>query len=723
VSGGAIRLGKPAGAAPAAARPQAPARVPPLREELVLHEGPPGADGAPTWTLEDPARARFFRIGWAEVEMLARWEAGDPVAIAAAVSRETTLELDPADVEAFVRFLAGANLIQVRGPEANARLVAQRAAARTNWLMAALKNYLFIRIPLVRPDRFLDATLPLAAPFFGPLFRFATIAAGALGLALVLRQWEAFTTTFLHLFSWEGALAVGLALVSAKLLHELGHAYAAKREGLPVPTMGVALMVLYPVLYTDTTAAWRLTKRRARLRIGYAGMAIELALASWMTLAWSFLPDGPLRTAAFVLATTTWIMTLAVNLNPFMRFDGYFLLSDLIDAPNLQDRAFRYARWRLREALFGFGEPAPEPLPRGRARLFVGYAIATWIYRFFLFLGIALLVYHLFFKLLGLLLMVVELAWFIGRPIWLELVEWTKRREAYRLNRHTFATGLGAAALVVLAIVPWSSAVTAPALYRAERQAQIYAPAGARLESVAAAHGAQVAAGDPLFVFASPDMAHRLAEVERRIAVLRWRASVEIGAGVEGASRDVIFSELQGAVAERAALTRLAERLAVTAPIAGRIVDLAEDARPGSWTPEGEWLATLAAPEGGLVEAYVREADLARLVPGADATFYPEAPGRAPVDLTVLEIAATATRRLEHAPELASDFGGGLPAYQREGEIVPDEAIYRVTLAPKDGGAPDLALRGKVRLEGAAQSLAARAWRAALAVFVRESGF
>ncbi|MGJ3262746.1 MAG: HlyD family efflux transporter periplasmic adaptor subunit [Salinarimonas sp.] len=698
-------------------------RLPPLREEIVLHEGPPGVDGAPTWTLEDPARARYFRIGWAEVEMLARWEAGDPAVIATGVSSETTLVLEPADVEAFVRFLTGANLVQVRGPEAIGRLLEQRRAAKANPVMAALKNYLFIRIPLVRPDAFLGATLPLARPFFGPIFRWLTIAAGLLGVALALRQWDAFLTTFLYLFSWQGALAVGVALVAAKLLHEFGHAYAAKRAGLPVPTMGVALMVLYPVLYTDTTAGWRLTDRRARLRIGYAGMAIELALASWMTLAWSFMPDGPLRSAAFVLATTTWIMTLAVNLNPFMRFDGYFLLSDLIDAPNLQDRAFRYARWRLREALFGFGEPPPEPLQRGRARLFVGYAVFTWLYRFFLFLGIALLVYHLFFKLLGILLMVVELAWFIGRPIALEIAEWAKRREAYRLNRHTAATGIVAVALVVLAIVPWSSAVHAPALWEAERRAQVHVPAGARLDAVAVAHGAEVAQGEPLFGFVSPDMDYRLAEVERRIAVLRWRASVEIGAGVEGASREVIFSELEGAVAERAALSRLADRLAVAAPIDGRVVEIAEEARPGTWLPEGAWLATIAAPGTGEVAAYLREADLARVAPGAQAAFHADAPGRAPVPLVVARIAETATRSLDAVPELASDHGGGVAANLRDGALVPHEAVYRIVLLPAEGGAPEMALRGTVRLEGEAESFVLRAWRGIVAVLVRESGF
>ena len=309
-------------------------KLPPLRDELVLHPGPSNGDGAPSWTLEDPARGRYFRLGWAEIEMLARWDRDDPAAIAAAITQETTLTVDAAEVEAFVRFLASANLVRVEGPRALGQLHEQAQAARMNPVAFLLKNYLFIRIPLVRPDPFLDRTIGLAAPFFSPVFWIVTLIAGLAGMLLVLRQWDGFVTTFVHLFSWQGLAAIGIGLIFAKIAHELAHAYAAKHEGVAVPTMGIALMVLYPVLYTDTTAAWRLTDRARRLRIGYAGMATELAIAAWMTLAWSFMPDGPVRSAAFILATTTWIMTLAVNLNPFMRFDGYFLFSDALDMPN-----------------------------------------------------------------------------------------------------------------------------------------------------------------------------------------------------------------------------------------------------------------------------------------------------------------------------------------------------------------------------------------------------
>ena len=129
-----------------------------------------------------------------------------------------------------------------------------------------------------------------------------------------------------------------------------------------------------------------------------------------------FLPDGPLRTGVFVLATTSLIMGLLLNLNPFMRFDGYHILSDAVGVPNLQTRAMAVGRWLLREILFGVGAPCPEPGPRSAVLAFAFYAWAIWIYRLVLFLGIALLVYHFAFKALGIVLFLIEIVWFILCP-------------------------------------------------------------------------------------------------------------------------------------------------------------------------------------------------------------------------------------------------------------------------------------------------------------------
>lgn len=698
-------------------------QLPPLREELVLHRGPNTRHGAPSWTLEDPATNRFHRIGWLEFEILARWHLGTPAAIAERIDAETALRPETSDVEAFVGFLERANLLQMRGREAIARLLGQAAAKRSHWAMWLVKNYLFVRIPLLRPDRLLDAAGPFARLFQTRTALVATLAAMVAGLFLVVRQWDAFTHTFLHFFSLEGALLAGLCLVFAKVLHELGHAFTAKRYGCRVPTMGIAFLVLWPVLYTDTSDAWKLPSRRRRLAIGAAGMAVELALAAWATLAWSFLPDGPWRSAAFLLATTTWVVTLLVNLNPCMRFDGYFLLSDLLEVPNLQERAFRLARWWLRERLFGFGEVRPERLPRSLERTLIVYAVATWTYRFFLFLGIALLIYHLVFKLLGIVLMTIELAWFIGRPIASELREWYRRRGLLRLNPRTATTFLLLAGALALAFVPWRGTVEAPALLRAERQTVLFAPAAAQIEAIMVEAGEPVAAGRPLFRLASPDIEHELGQITRDIAVRRWQVAAERFDQKLLARNPIAWQELAEALAERDARLSELRRLEVSAPFDGVVLEVSEPLGRGEWLEEGEPLALVADPRRPVIEAFVAEADLARIGPGARARFYFDDPDRAVLSGTVVEVDPTSTRTLP-AAELASTHGGGIAVREdANGDAVPESAVYRVLVAPDEAPAVARVARGTLRIAGERASFAAGLWNTVVAAALRESAF
>lgn len=700
-----------------------PIPLPPLRDELLLHSAPPDHHGNPRWTLEDPARNRFFQIGWAEMEMLARWSLGEAQAVADAAGAATTLELTAEDVVTFARFLVGSNLTQTRGAEAMARLAEQAKAGRMGWAKWLLKNYLFVRLPLVRPDPWLGRALPYLRFIYTSGFFWVTLAAGIFGLFLAGRQWDVFRTTFLHFFTLEGAALAGLTLFTTKVVHELGHAFTAKRHGVRVSSMGVALLVMFPVLYTDTSGAWRLRGRRQRLEIGAAGMGAELALACYATLAWSFLPDGMLRSAAFMLATTTWLLTLAVNLNPFMRFDGYFLLSDALDMANLQERSFALARWRLREGLFGLGEPPPEEVPQGLQRGLILYAYAVWIYRFFLFLGIALLVYHFFFKLLGIFLFAVEIVWFIGLPIWRELMEWGKRRTALRWNQASVRTGLLAGLALVLVLAPWSSTVRAPALLRAGQQAALYAPTGAKLLAMPE-QGQKIAAGTPLFYLSDPELDHRLASVERELTRLSWQNSFLVMDRASAASLRVVRQDYAAAQEKHAALKLEQERLTIRAPFDGLVADLATPLLPGEWVSSGEWLGVVTTPDSVLIEAFVDERDLGRLAIGNQALFIAEGGGWDRIPLKVVSLAATATTRLQNVPELASTHGGGIAALPdtRHGPV-PEKAVYRVVLSAIDGQSRPMALRGEVHIEGERQSLALRMATWVIAVLRREGGF
>ncbi|PKU25887.1 HlyD family efflux transporter periplasmic adaptor subunit [Telmatospirillum siberiense] len=694
--------------------------LPPLREDLALHPGPVGADGAPSWTMHDPLRNQFFRLTWPAFEMLSRWHLADASTIARAVSSETTLEVTPEDIAEMATFLARSQLLKDHGPAQTGRLLAINRAHHLPWWSWLMHHYLFFRIPLVHPDRLLSRYLPRVAWLGGWSFRLSTLAALAIGLFLAGRQWDAFATTFVDRLSLPGLAAFGLTLTVAKVIHELGHAFTARNFGCRVPTMGVAFLVMWPFFYTDVNDAWTLPDRRRRLLVGGAGILAELTLAAWATLAWGLLPEGSPRAIAFTLAATTWISSLTINLSPFMRFDGYFLLMDTLDLPNLHGRAFALARWWLRERLFDLGEPPPERHSSGRQAFLIAFSFVVWIYRLVVFLGIAVLVYHFFIKAVGILLFGVEVGWFVLRPIVLELREW--RRLGLRLvarRRGLISSGI-LAGLFLAAIIPWNNRVQAPAMLKASEHAAIYAPAPARVASIAVTDGQHVEAGQTLAQFDTPDLDYQLAQSERDIAIGRYQlASVDFDQQFRDHS-PVIARRLETATARRTAFTADRDRRRLTAPFAGVVVDLSHEMAPGQWIGVKEPLLAIRSEKGALVEAYVAEEDLPRIAVGAGARFLPEGAFTS-IAATVTAIDRTAVPTLAD-PALASTFGGRLGTRVAKQTLIPDEAVYRVRLTVFPPLAVPVSRRGEAFIEGERQSLLARSWRSLAAVLLREWG-
>jgi putative peptide zinc metalloprotease protein len=711
-------LSFPGLAAPARAQP---ALLAPLREDVKLLPGPTAYDGAPTWTLYDPATHRFFRIGWAEFEILSRWNLGSIDRVATAVAGETTIRATPADVLDVVRFVEAAGLVMPLGDAGVARLVAAGTGRRDSAAGWLLKNYLFLRIPLINPDRLLGHLLGLVRWMMTPGFAAVLSVLALTGFYLIARQWEAFSHSFLHVFSLQGALIVGLALSLSKIVHEIGHGLMTKRFGCRVPAMGVALLVLWPVLWTDTTDAWRLTSRRQRVAIDAAGMLAEITLAIFASLAWSMLPDGATRTAMFMLASSTWILTLAVNLNPMMRFDGYFLLSDLLDMPNLQERAFALARWWMREWLFGLGDPPPERFAPARQQILLCYAYCTWVYRFTLFAGIAFLVYHFTFKALGLLLMAVEIGWFIVRPIASEIWLWRRRLSARRITLNSVATFSILLASLAALLVPWPANVEAPALLRAERQTALYTGVAGQLTEFAVS-GVRVEAGQPIAKLQSPDIDYRRAKTLATIEGLRAQLAGQAFDRDARNSLEFGWNKLEHAIADLSAVEAEATALVVRAGYDGVVMDVPPHLRPGLWMPRREVIAYLIDPSTQVVEAFVEEADLSRVYPGAEATFFPEN-NEDTVALTVATVSLASVTELD-TPEIASINGGGVAVRKSPaGKLVPDAAVYKVRLVPRQM-MPTIARkqRGAVEIKGDEVALLSRLYQRVAAIVIREAG-
>jgi putative peptide zinc metalloprotease protein len=696
--------------------------LPNLRADLQLTPAAPALDGSPRWTLADPVRGRYFKLGAAAIRLLRHWSLGDPEQVLRAANREPGLPLDGAELEQLLGFLRSHDLISALDPQQRASYSLKAAAQRQTLWQVLLHQYLFFRIPLWRPDAFLNRAWPWLERFGPRALRYGFPVTLGLGVFLVSRDWQRFIATFPHLFSLGGALAFGVALFFAKLCHEFGHAFMAKRAGCRVQSMGVAFMVLLPMFYTDVSDAWRVNDRRARLLIGAGGVLAELLLACIALLVWSLLPEGPGRTAAFMLASATWITTLVINLNPFMRFDGYFLLSDFWEVDNLQGRAFALCRWRLREFLFGYGAAAPEPWsPKMQRRLLI-WGYGSWLWRAALFFGIALAVYHLFFKVLGIFLMLVELVWFIFLPILSEWRQWWSRREQAYAPR-VLLSGLALLGLVLALGLPWRSAVELPTMLEAGRASALHAPVASRVKTVNVHDGQVVAQDEVLIELESPDLDSRQAIVRREIQIQQLQMRRQASRSETAADAGIVEQRLAEAVAEYRGLAAQRERLLLRAPHAGTVRDLLPQLTVGRWLSTKDPLARVVE-DGARLRGYLAEAELWRVAPGATGRFIADDPMHPAIAVKLTEIDTNGAAYVDQEA-LTSDHHGPI-AVRRDPHqrAEPVQGQYGARLSTlEEVPTPMQPLRGVVVLQGRGESLLGVAWRRMAALGVRESGF
>ncbi len=591
--------------------------LPPLRDDLKLLEEQADEYGDARWLIFDAAQNRYFSISRQALDLLRHWQGGQPIQDYLDVLQEKGVEADSDDLNELILFLARNDLIRSRDTAGADRLVNRLRAGQKAVEARLLHNYLFVRIPLLKPDGFLTRTLPMVSWLYHRATVLTVIALGVLGLFLVSRQWDVFVATFRQSLSVAGFIYYGLAFVAIKILHEFAHGYAAKRLGCRVASMGLALIVLFPILYTDTTDTWRIRDRAKRIGVVLAGLKLEIYIACLATFFWAILPDGQWRSAAFYLATTGWLTSALVNLSPLLRFDGYYFFSDWIGVENLQHRGFALGRWQLRRWLFGLNDPCPEQWDRQKRRTVLVYAYATWVYRFFLFLGIALLVYHLAFKVLGIFLFIVEIYWFIARPIFREMGVWWQRRGDMQPSRPRLAALLVLGLLLFWLAVPLPRQMNLPAVLDVQRQS-VFAPEAARVTAVFVEAGALVAEGELLMQLEAPALAaeHDRLAIQRRAAEDAL-ADAQMRRGALPLLRDRLadIEERERALAERLS------GLMITAPRRG-FIESQSLPKLGEWVGQSRELLQVVDTSAPRVRALMTPQQVEKLSDAASARFH-----------------------------------------------------------------------------------------------------
>jgi len=698
--------------------------VPYLRQDLEIFRGNSREDGLPAWLLYDAIRNKYFSLGLTAFKLIKNWKGGEDIKNFEKKINSSGIDTSEEEIKSFISFLHQNNLIIQPTGQNITYLMQQKNSMKKSWLMHAIHNYLFFKIPLFKPDDWLSKTLKYVKHFASKKFRNLVYFFGFIGLFLVVQQLETFKSTFLYFFSFQGLMLYFLTLVFVKCLHELGHAYIAKYYGCRVSAIGIAFLVFFPFLYTDTTDAWRLRNHKERLLINFGGILTELHLALIATFIWAVLPDGGFKSAAFFLATTSWISSLTINVSPFMRFDGYYVFSDWLRAENLQPRSFALARWKIRESLFGLNHPPPEEINPSRRWTFIVYAWATWIYRFFLFLGIALLVYHFAFKILGIILFVIEIHWFILLPIIREIKNWYKLKTEIRFNKQTTRTLIIILSLLMILFLPWKSSLKIPAVYVSEKYSKVFAPYPSKIKNILVNKDDVVEKGQELIELYSPDLDREIFSIRRKIQLTKTKINrLSKSAG----NMDQFLTLQQSLIAlqsELTGLSRVKNKLILKAPIKGKIKDF-YNLSEGMWVSNFDQLLGIVHYGTGKVKGFIKEEQIERFLKKNPAVFIPNDGIHDKVYLVSESLDLSAISNLPYI-SLSSVHDGPVAIRNSTGgefQYRPETAHYIAEFELAKKSEIQFELPGYVHIQGSRYSPFANLIKSVIAIIVRESGF
>lgn len=696
--------------------------LPPLRADLQFYRGPDMEDGSPTYNVFDPVRSIYFKISWLEKTILAHTGPGITLEkLHRELQEKSSLNLTMEELLQFYLQAKSQGLLEL--PRSSKEVGEEDERAQMNPFKWFALHYLFLRIPLVNPDRFLERTLSVARVFFSwPALIFYLFCIGY-GLVIVLTRFNEFINTFPYFFNIQGVVFFALGITFTKIIHELAHAYVAKNYGLHIPTMGVAFLVLFPVLYTDATDAWRLHNKWHRLAVSAAGVIAELALAGMASIGWAYSEPGVFNSVCFVIASATWITSLGINLNPAMRFDGYYLLSDWWGIENLQQRAFAVARRESYQMLFGVELHDTEPLmSKGmRVRLTL-YSFYTWAYRVVLYTVIALFVYHKFTKALGIFLFLLEILIFFVWPFVNESAIFLKVAPRMRWNQRVKILATVASLFFLWVALPLPHQQRFPAITVPVEKQILYVPAKGLIVEMHGEREKKMAKGDLLLALASPD-----SEKERlQLQLERKELELQLSLIQEQEEAIPLYLETEQKLArvsaQLSALEREQDKQKVHAEFDGRLIRWDEDLQQGQYLAKNSVVGILASREGIDVMAFLPEKALTGLKEGDPVTFrardFTRYSGR------IVQISPGRAHVLSY-PALGSIYGGSLPVTQdREDpeKLMMVESYFPILVHLETGEGLKYGATGELLYTGTWYSLFWRGIQRVAAVVVRESG-
>jgi putative peptide zinc metalloprotease protein len=687
-------------------------RVEALRPALADHVRIRRQDsrGKPWYLVVDRQGGRSHRLNqgaWEVVGRLSGAHTVDEVWQAAVVDNPVHAPTQGEVIDLLVQ-LRAADLLRLDLPGDDAAGGARRREAYTRKRRERL-NPLAFRVELGDPTRLLERLEPWIAPFLTRSFLALCLVLVLAGALSALQAQAAIAEFVTHNSLNPRHLALALICYPLmKVLHELAHALLIRRYGGTVPQWGFTLFVLMPAPFVDASGSIELP-RAQRALVAAAGIVVELACAALAALAWSLLGHGWLRDAAGVVMVIGGASTLLVNGNPLLRFDGYHVLCDLIDVPNL---AVRSARWWRNGAFAALGLRMPRlALAAGERPWLFAYAPLALAFRCVLawqmvrWVGVQS-------SLLALGIAALLVAPLVALPLLRLAREARDAAGGRQLGVRLRLWGAGCAALCVVTLVPLPRSTTAPGIVWLPEDATLRAGTGGFVARVLVDDGEEVAAGAPVLALADPELEARATALVARLRALDARR--ELALREDKSALAEVIAERAAARAEWRKLESERAALLVRSPVAGRVVLQRPEDLPGSWIARGDHVAhvvpaatlrvraAVAHEDAALVRESTREAAL--LAPGGFA-------GRRLVAGTPREVRAGADRL--PSPALSARNGGSIVTDPLdEAALRTREPCFLFDLPLAAGARLPIGARVAVRFEHPPASLAAQAVQA-----------
>ena len=576
-----------------------------LRPELILHPGTKDDTSKTTWVLEDPVQGSYYEIGNEEAQFILCL-ISEPDIISAINKLKKTFSINPSlgDIIKFLKMLTDEKLTYAEHDE-NFADKKPKTQNKHSLFKKIITGYLFIKIPIIKPDNLLTFLLPYVSFLWSKPFLYLYALLSGIGILSLFQQWELYWHTINNLFTPKGFLHFFIALCCVKTLHEFGHTFAAKANGMFVRRMGIALMVFMPILYCDISDAWRNNSKKERLIIASAGIVTEIVIAGIALFIWSVSADGIIKSIMFYISSASVISSIFTNMNPLMRFDAYYLLMDYLKINNLRTRSLKLYKYFIRKTLVDWQAPIPEVHPKHN--MLVGFGFLSWLYRIFIFASITFIIYHFVFKALGVLLVLVQVLLLILLPFIMEIRFLIANKKYWGKQKRLITTAAISAFILYMIIFPTPRAEKLPAFFMFEKVIKVTSPESGEVIGNMPKIKSNVSKSNILLKITNRDIEQEKKMAEYNLKQLEKSIESLSGGGIEGGHRNTLLSEKKYFKASLKTAEKAAVKLDIASPLSGFLADINDTLQKGSYIAKDTYLFTIADTSSYEIVAYADE--------------------------------------------------------------------------------------------------------------------